>query len=162
MGRIARGLIVSIVVAASYAGPALAQNHPPDAPTIGVSDSVVVPCTAITMTGTNWQAGSIVDITFDSTVLTNAVVDAHGNVSVRVTIPCSATLSAHVLGSSGIHAPGNRDTVTTEISVVGAGAVGVTEGDVSRALLLMAVLFVAGIVAIVASRRRARKAATPA
>ena len=69
----------------SLAGPALAQNYPPGAPTIGVSDSVVVPCTTITVTGSNWQAGSTVEITLDGAVLTNDLADADGNVSVRVT-----------------------------------------------------------------------------
>ena len=67
MSRIVCALMVGLVVSASLAGPALA------------------PCTTITVTGSNWQAGSTVEITLDGAVLTNALADADENVSVRET-----------------------------------------------------------------------------
>lgn len=151
MMRIARGLVGSIVVTAFLAGPAMAQGYPPGAQTIGVSDSTVVPCEAITVTGSHYVPGITLDVTFDGEVIGTAQVDANGEFSLTVQIPCDATPGTHVLAAGG---------ATTQLTVLAAGGLadGVpgTGGDVGAGIAMMASLIAIGIVALVVTRRRAK------
>ena len=153
MKPIARALAGSLVITVLVAGPTLAQDYPPGAPTIEVSDSVVIPCQTITVSGQNLEPGITVEITFGGEVIGTAVVGADGTYSTTVQIPCDTSPGTFVLAAGG---------ATTEITVVaaGGGVGGVTGGNVMGAIGLMAALFVLGIVAIVVTRRR--RTATPA
>ncbi|HET9672511.1 MAG TPA: hypothetical protein VFQ40_06640 [Actinomycetota bacterium] len=162
MKPIVRALAGSVLITAFLAGPALAQDYPPEQPTAGVTDSVVVACGTTTVTGTNWEAGSTVQILFDGEVIATATVGADGTFSTTVTIPCDAAPGTHVLGITGFNQAGQARVVNTTITIVAGAGGGVpgTGADVSAGIAVMAGLFALGIVAIVVTRRR--RAATPA
>lgn len=154
MRRIARALAAGSILTVFLATPVLAQ-YPPDEPTVEVSDSTVQPCDTITVTGSNQEAGSTVNITFDGEVIGSATVAADGTFSATVQIPCDTAPGTYVLSAGG---------ATTEITVVaaaGAGGPG-TGADVSAGMTIMVGLFVLGVGAIVATRRRSRVPDAPA
>jgi hypothetical protein len=159
MKPVVRALAGSVVMLAFFTGPALAQ-YPPDEPTAGVTDSVVEPCGTTMVTGSGWEAGSTVEITFDGEVVATATVASDGTFSTTVTIPCDTAPGTYVLGITGTAEDGSVQTVTQDITVVaaGGGAAG-TGADVSTGMMLMGGLFVVGVVTIVATRRR--RARTP-
>lgn len=164
MKPIVRALAGSLLMIAAVSTPALAQ-YPPDEPSAGVTDSIVVPCGTTTVTGSNFQAGSTVDIVFEGEVIGTATVGSDGTFSTTVTIPCDAPLGPNVLGISGVDEAGNPATVQVAITVVaaagaGGGGAADTGADVAGGIVLMAALFGLGVVAIVVTRRR--RAATPA
>lgn len=152
MMRVARGLVGSIVVTAFLAGPALAQGYPPGAQTIEISDSTVNPCETITVSGENLVPGTTVQITFDGQVIGTAVVGADGTYSTTVQIPCATAPGTFVLSAGG---------VSTEITVLAAGGAGggaVTGSNLGAGMLIMGALLVAGVTALVVTRRRVRVA----
>ena len=112
MKPIVRSLAGSLPITVLVAGPALAQGYPPGAQTIEVSDSVVIPCQMITVSGQNLEPGITVEITFDGEVIGTAVVGADGTYSTTVQIPCDTPLGTFVLAAGG---------ATTQITVVAAG-----------------------------------------
>jgi hypothetical protein len=150
--RVACGLVGSIVVTAFLTGPALAQGYPPSGQTIQVSDSSVNPCDTITVTGSNYRAGSIVDITFDGAIIASATAGADESFSVSVTIPCDTAPGAHVLGA------GEATTTITVLAVGGGGGAPFTGANLGAGILILSVLFVVGVTALVATRRRLRVA----
>ena len=159
MMRIARGLVGSVIVIASLTGSALAQTYPPDGETIEVSDSIVVPCESITVTGANYTPGSTIDIVFNGVVIGTATVAADGTFSATVAIPCDTAPGTYVLSAGDAT---SQITVVSEGVVVDGGPG--TGADVSAALIVMVGLLVLGVVAIWATRRRrsTEKVGTPA
>ena len=149
--RVARGLVGSIVVTAFLAAPALAQGYPPGAQTIEISDSTVNPCETITVSGENLVPGTTVQITFDGQVIGTAVVGADGTYSTTVQIPCATAPGTFVLSAGG---------VSTQITVLAAGGAGggVTGTNLGAGMLIMSALLVAGVTALVVTRRRVRVA----
>jgi hypothetical protein len=168
MTRVVRALAGSILMTVLLAGPALAQTYPPEEPTAEVSDSTVRPCDTITVSGSNWQAGSTVQISLDGEQVATDTADASGNVSTSVRIPCALAPGTYVISLSGTAADGTSATATTTITVLAAGGGGAgavrTGADLSAGLTIMVGLLVLGIGALVATRRRARasKVETPA
>jgi 5'-nucleotidase len=151
MMRVARGLVGSIVVTALLAGPALAQGYPPGAQTLQVSDSTVNPCDTITVSGSNYQPGSTVDSTFDGAVIATASVGADASLSVSVTIPCDTAPGTYVLAAGGA-------TSTITVLAAGGGGGAVTGANIGAGILILSVLFILGVTALVATRRRLRVA----
>jgi hypothetical protein len=152
MIRLTRWLVGSIVVIAFVAGPALAQGYPPGAQTVEVSDSTVNPCETITVSGENLVPGITVQITFDSQVIGSAVVGADGTYSTTVQIPCEAAPGTHVLSAGGV------STEITGLAAGGAGGAAFTGTNLGAGILIMSALFVVGVIALVATQRRARLA----
>ena len=150
--RVARGLVGSIIVTAFLTGPALAQGYPPSGQTIQVSDSSVNPCDTITVTGSNYRAGSTVDITFDGAIIASATAGADESFSVSVTIPCETIPGAHVL------AAGEATTTITVLAVGSGGGAPFTGTYIGAGILIMTALLVAGVTALVVTRRRVRVA----
>lgn len=153
MRRIARALVGSFLLTILLATPALAQGYPPGAQTIEVSDSTVFPCGTVTVTGENLVPGITVNITFDGEVIGSAVVGSDGTYSVVVTIPCDTAPGTYVLGAGGVN---------TQITVLaaGGGAAGVpaTGGNLGAGIFILAALLVAGVTALVLTRRREKVA----
>jgi 5'-nucleotidase len=150
MRQIARALAAGSILTVLVATPATAQTYPPDEPTVEVSDSTVQPCDTITVTGSNQEAGSTVNITFDGEVIGSATVAADGTFSATVQIPCDTAPGTYVLSAGGAN---------TEITVLAAGAAGGgadTGADVSAGMAIMVGLFVLGVGALMATRRRSR------
>jgi hypothetical protein len=145
--------------------PALAQ-YPPAAPTAEASDTKVVPGQPITVSGTDWQAGSDVTISFLSTplFLGTGTVGPEGTFSAKVTIPSDASAGAHTLRVSGDDRDGVPATVGIAIQVVAAaaeeevdtGGLAFTGTNISIGLLIVAGLLIAGGLALWAARRRNR------
>jgi hypothetical protein len=148
MRRITRVLAGTFLLTVFLATPVLAQGYPPGAQTIEVSDSTVFPCGTITVSGSNLVPGITVEITLDGEVIGTTVVGADGTYSVSVTIPCDTAPGTHVLSAGGAN---------TQITVLaaggGAGAPG-TGADLGAGILILAALLVAGVTALVATRRR--------
>jgi hypothetical protein len=159
MRQITRVLAGSFLLTAFLATPVLAQPYPPDEPTAGVTRTVVVPCGTTTVTGSNWLAGSTVEITFDGEVIETGTVGSDGTFSTTVTIPCDTLPGTYVLGITGTAEDGSPQTVTMTITVVaaggGAGAPG-TGANLGAGILILAALLVVGVTALVATRRRVR------
>lgn len=153
MRKIARALVGSFLLTAFLAAPALAQTYPPDEPTVEVSDSTVFPCGTVTVTGENLVPGTTVNITFDGEVIGSAVVGSDGTYSVVVTIPCDTAPGTYVLGAGG---------ATTQITVLAAGGgvsgVPATGANLGAGIFILGALLVAGVTALVLTRRREKVA----
>jgi hypothetical protein len=130
-------LPIGLVVAAS---PADAQQYPPGAFFLTLSDTTVVPGQTITATGAVTPGATSVTFTFFSEEedLGTAVPDEDGSVSASLTIPSDATLGSHTItatDSTGLEvsapvtvvAAGGKGARADEAGAVGAGAVGAGE-----------------------------------
>jgi hypothetical protein len=137
-------------------GSAFAQ-YPPTAATAEVSDSTVTPGQTITVSGSNWEPGSTVEIRLMSQTffLGRADVAADGTFSTSVTIPAEVSPGTHVLEVSGTDVNGNPAIATTILTVLGAISAG-TGANLSGSLAILLTLLVVGVAAIVASRRRTK------
>jgi hypothetical protein len=155
MRRITRVLAGTFLLAALLATPALAQGYPPGAQTIEVSDSTVFPCGTVTVTGSNLVPGTTVNVTFDGAVIGTAVVGSDGTYSVSVTIPCDTAPGTYVLGAGGVN---TQITVLAAGGAVGGGGAPGTGANLGAGILILAVLLVAGVTALVATRRRVKVA----
>jgi len=153
MKRIAHVLAVTVLLTLVFATPAFAQ-YPPAEPTGEVSDSTVTPCQTITVSGSNWESGSTVDISLDGASLGSASVGPGGNFSTSVQIPCSLSPGTYALVLSGTDADGNLATVTSNITVLAGVTTAGTGANLGAGLGLLAVLLILGIGALLVSRRR--------
>ena len=157
MRRTTRLLVGSFLLTAFLTTPALATHYPPQEPVVGVSDSTVLPYEEIVFTGEHFVPGTTVSITLDGVVIATAVVGPHGRYSVTVKIPCDTAPGTHVLGAGG---------ATIQITVLSAGGgvpgggplVRGTAANLGAGILIMCALLVAGVTALVATRRRVRVA----
>ena len=152
MRQIVRALVGGVLLTALLATPALAQTYPLGEPTVRVSNSTMFPCDTITFTGSNFEPGSTVDITFVGVVIATATVGADGTYSVSVKIPCDTAPGTHVLGAGGTN---------THITVLAAGGGGGAPGigaNLGAGILILAALMVVGVTALVATRRRVKVA----
>ncbi|HWC33112.1 MAG TPA: hypothetical protein VG709_08295 [Actinomycetota bacterium] len=163
--RLVTKVAVVLVGVLVLGGPAAAQQYPPDEPTCGISDTVVVPGQAITITCDGWQPGSEVTATFFShpVVLGSDTANSQGEVSITGTIPGDAEPGDHVIRVEGIADDGEPAVVEIGVTVAGAGAaagdgaaqVAVTGRNVTVGFMILAGLIVGGTVALLIGRRRA-------
>lgn len=129
MGALRRSILLTAALAAvaaiGFAGPAAAQGY-------AGSTIVVVAMSGNTahVSGSGWQAGSLITVTIasDPVVLGTVTASASGTFSQGFTIPCLSK-GTHTITASGIAADGTAKTsatqVTTENCVVVAGAASV-------------------------------------
>src|SRR5918911_456536 len=106
MMRVIRGAAAIgavLAIGALFTGVALAQQYPPSAPSVAVSDSTVTPGQSVSVSGSGWEAGTTVSLSFDSAAgsLGSANVRADGTFSMGVTIPASASAGTHLIGAAG-------------------------------------------------------------
>jgi LPXTG-motif cell wall-anchored protein len=163
VGGVAVGLLLTT-------GPAGAQQYPPGAFFLSLSDSTVVPGQTITATGAVTPGATSVTFTFFSVAqtLTTATPDADGNVSASLTIPTDAAVGDHTItatDSTGLEVSTSVTVVAAEGAGAGgqeaAGAAGALPrtGDDSLPLLPVgAVLVALGGVCVLVARRRLKAA----
>jgi LPXTG-motif cell wall-anchored protein len=165
MMRVIRGAAAIgavLAIGALFTGVALAQQYPPKAPSVGVSDATVTAGESVTVSGSGWQAGSSVSLSFHSapTSLGSANVRADGTFSTGVTIPSSASAGTHLIVASGTASNGRQRSVSTEVTVLAAagasGTTAFTGAQVQTWMVAAAVLLAIGIGLVLASRRRSR------
>jgi LPXTG-motif cell wall-anchored protein len=162
------GLTVGLLLTT---GPAGAQQYPPGAFFLTLSDTTVVPGQTITATAAVTPGATSVTFTLFSVAqtLATATPDAGGNVSASLTIPTDAAPGDHTItatDSTGLELSASVTVVGAEGAGAGApggpaaaGALPRT-GDDSRPLLPVgAVLVALGGVLVVLARRRLKATA---
>ena len=154
-----RSVLMSIALLLALPAAAGAQQYPPNATNLTVSDSTVVPGQKITVTGTGFAPGATVVITFESTPVTLATVaaDSGGTFSAVVTIPTNATPGIHTIKATGAGADGGTLVLSAQVTVSGTsgGTLARTGSDNILPLLLVAAgLVLVGGVLIFSVRRR--------
>jgi hypothetical protein len=153
-----------VVVVVTLGPVAAAQNYPPTSPTIGVSDTTVPQGGTTVVSGKNWDPGSTVTLTLleggcpGSTAgsLGTAAVNADGVFSKTVTLDVAP--GTYGIQGSGFNANGNAATrcVTVQVLSVAAAGTAFTGANIVFGVMLAIVLVVMGLIALAASRRRAR------
>jgi LPXTG-motif cell wall-anchored protein len=167
---LAVSLVGAMVVVAAPAG---AQQYPPAANFIALSDTTLVPGQTFTITAGVFLPGSTVTFTFlsDPVNLGSAIANAVGTASASATVPVDAPLGAHTVTASGQSADGPL-TLSASVTVVpaaGAGGAGAGAGagnlprtgdDTSIPLTRVAAVLLAGggVLVFTARRRRHAKA----
>lgn len=157
MRRFTAVVVIGLFLLAMMTMPALAQDYPPDAPSVAVSDTTVVAGETITVSSSGWLPGSDVTVTFLTTseVLGTAEVGADGAFQTRVTIPSDASPGVHTLRVTGTGADGEPASVDIRITVEAvAAALPVTGLNLTVGTVLSTVLIAAGVTALLISRRR--------
>jgi len=125
------GLVAVLLVLSS--GPASAQGYPPSSDTLAVSTSTAVPGQPITISGSGYEPGTTVTITFESTPRVIGVVqaDASGRFTAEVVVPPDATPGMHTIRATGMGDDGTTRVVSASILVrppAAAGAEGPPPG----------------------------------
>ncbi len=154
-----------LVLVVSLGPFAWAQNYPPTDPTIGVSDTTVPQGGTTVVSGKNWDPGSTVSLTLlkggcsgsSAGSLGTAAVNANGSFSKTVTLDVAP--GTYGIQGSGRNANGNAATrcVTVQVlSVAVAPATAFTGANIAVGVILAIVLVVMGLIALGASRRRAK------
>jgi hypothetical protein len=160
-------LVVASLVAslAVVATPAEAQQYPPAANFIALSDTTLVPGQTFTITAGVFLPGSTVTATFlsDPVNLGSAVADAVGTASLQATVPSDATLGAHTVQVDGESADGPLSLSASVTIVAAGGGAGAGGGGLARTgddssipLARVAAVLVAGGGALVFAARRRR------
>ena len=162
-------LMIALLVGL-VATPAWAQQYPPKKPTCQVSDTSISPGDEVTVSGKHWQPGSTVTFTLqpEGINLGSATVGQNGKFSAVVTIPeDNVEPGAHTIVCSGTNRRG--DPVVRAIIVqilgliLGGGGGTASTGTVLNLplwMVLIAALFVAGVVLVAIGRRRRRSVGT--
>lgn len=164
--RLLPSVLLALVVSALLAPMALAAPYPLNTPTVGVSDSTVLPGQEITVSGDRWFPGSTVSLSFQSTPVRigTATVRADGSFSTRVTIPADATPGDHQIVARGRNRHGDPRTVATDVTILGTvgagGGSAFTGANVQTWMLLSVGLGLVGGILIVVTRRRSRISAS--
>jgi hypothetical protein len=151
-------------------GPAGAQQYPPGAFFLSLSDTTVVPGQTITATGAVTPGATSVTFTFSSApqTLTTATPDADGNVSASLTIPTDAAAGEHTItatDSTGLEVSASVTVVAADGAgaaapggPAAAGALPRTGGDSLPLLPVGAVLVALGGVCVLVARRHLKAA----
>ena len=125
------GLVAALVLA--WAGAAIAQGYPPAAETLAVSTTVAVPGQPVTVSGSGYEPGTTVTITFESTPQVVGVVtaDAAGRFTAEIVVPTDATPGMHTIRATGLGADGTTRVMVAAIRVMDPAA-GAAPGAGSR------------------------------
>jgi len=157
------GLIAALVATAAPAG---AQQYPPAANFLAVSDTTLFPGQTFTITTGTYLSGATVTITLfsDPTTLGSAVANAVGVASMQATIPTDTPLGTHVIQASGESASGplTQSVTVTVVPAAQAGAGAAVSGALPRTgssgtiplTRVAAVLIAAGGALVFGARRR--------
>lgn len=115
----------------SMSPAAHAQQYPPTAAALTVSDTTVNPGQAVTVSGSGYANRARVTIIFESTPveLGTATTDDAGRFSTQVRIPSDATPGAHTIRATGLGPDGRPVIRSAGVTVLGATTSG---GPVSR------------------------------
>ena len=148
-------LLMVSAFAFAFAGPAAAQDYPPEVfGEVSVSDSTVV-CGAesVTVTGEGWVPGEEVRILFDGSQVGSATPGSDGAFEVTVDIP-GAELGDHELQAIQDTEAEGRIEGSASVTCVEAATLAATGANISVWLAIVAGLLVAGGAALFAGRRR--------
>ena len=147
-------------------GPvAWARNYPRTPPTIGVSDNTVPQGGTTVVSGKNWDRGSTVSLTLLEGGCSGSSAGSLGTAAVKVNGMFSKTVTLDVapgtygIQGSGFNRKGNAATRCVTVQVLGitvAPSTAFTGANIVFGLMLAIVLIVMGLIALAASRRRAR------
>jgi hypothetical protein len=154
-----------LVLVVTLAPVAWARNYPPTPPTIGVSDNTVPQGGTTVVSGKNWDPGSTVSLTLleggcsgsSAGSLGTAAVNTNGMFSKTVTLDVAP--GTYGIQGSGFNRKGNAATRCVTVQVLGitvAPGTAFTGANIVFGLMLAIVLIVMGLIALAASRRRAR------
>lgn len=170
MRRIATVLAASLVFA-SLPSLALAQAPPPcptyppiPQPVVVVGPSGVQPGEAMTITGTGWLPGSVVDVYLDvkdkAHYLGSTTVGQNGSFSGQFVIPTGTSPGPHKVVISGVSNCAAAKVLSRTISIGGGGgASGTTlpftgSSGLGIGLLVLMTLLAVGVLTLLAGRRR--------
>jgi LPXTG-motif cell wall-anchored protein len=164
---VATGLVIALVLAASPAG---AQQYPPSAFFVSVSDTTVVPGQTVTVSGSVTPGASGVEVSFFSVEVSlgSATPAVDGAFSLSATIPSDATVGEHTITavdstglelSTGVTVVGAGQATAAAAGAAGAGGTGGgglarTGGESLPLVGIAAVLLAGGGLLVLGSRRR--------
>ena len=166
--------IAVLVVAAIglTAGPAAAQQYPPDTNLVTVSDTTPCPGGPATVTAQTFTAGSGVSVTLDGTEVATPTAGTDGKISVDLTIPTTTATGQHVVAASGTGSTGEPMELKVDINVVScnqahattaapSGTLPRTGSDSTMTMVRVGLALAAfgGVLLAVAAKRRRRAAA---
>jgi hypothetical protein len=122
LGAAVAGALGALVLCAP--GGAFAQEYPPTAGTLAVSDTSVAPGDPVTVSGDGYAAGTDITITFESepVVIGNVRADAAGAFTTQVRIPADASPGNHTIKATGLGADGGPRVTSAAIFVEGGSA----------------------------------------
>ena len=149
------GIGLITILALAFAGPAAAQDYPPEVlGEVAVSDSTVV-CGAqsIEVTGDAWEPGTEVEIQFDGDPIATVTPDGTGSFATTVDVP-DASLGNHVLRAVQQSETAGTVEGQATITCVEATALAGTGASIATWVFLAAGLLIAGGAMIVVGRRR--------
>ncbi len=160
--RLVRLLAVTLVAALAVLLPATvagAAGEYPDTPTLVIDQTVVPPCTTLTLTGAGFLPNTLVTITANGKVVGTVMSDANGNFTFPYPVPCDA-----VAGQIVFHANDGTNDLEVDATVVVQTAT--TTGTLPRTgssdttlrLVQGSVLLITmGGILVLATRRRSRR-----
>ena len=110
--------MAAITVLAMTAAPAAAQ-YPPSGPSGAVDSTTVSPGGTVTISGSGWQANSVVQITLFShgQQLTTVRADGNGTFTTQVQIPSDVSPGQHTVRLSGTGQDGTQRSVDIRLQV---------------------------------------------
>ena len=163
MKRIGTGAAV-VAMLMAIAGPAKAQefSYPPGGAQIFLGDvSGACPGGTVAVSGSGFADDVAVDIFFDDVLVGSTVADNAGGFSVTIETPDAAAGTHTITAVQDLPPNASPDTLVASatFTCVGAAGLAVTGGNVAMWMLLVAGLVGIGVIALVAGRRRARRAA---
>lgn len=161
--------VLAVVAIGLAAGPAAAQQYPPEERTISASDTTPCPGGATTITGTGFEPGTVVTLTLDDTTsLGTPTAGEDGTISIEVVIPTTTATGTHTIKATGT---GIDAAITATINVVACEEAPTTTvaagGDLPRtgsnSTMTMvrtglALAAIGGVLLAVAAKRRRRAA----
>ncbi len=156
--------VCALALVALVAGPAGAQQpYPPTVLGEVVVSDQTIDCAAgqpVRVSGSGWQPGETVTISWDGQQIGNATPGADGSFSVTVRPPEGAAQGEHTLSArQGSRTATARVTCVTAAVAGGAGGgegFAFTGANITVGMLILAGLLIAGALTLAMGRRRAR------
>jgi len=157
--------VVGLMMASAVlATPAVAQQYPPEADLVTVTDTSLVSGQTFTVSARTFLEGAPVSFVFtsDPVALGSVTADASGVATLTARVPSSASPGQHTITASGNSATGPL-VVSVTVTVSGAAAdtpaetlalTGASDGTLMAARVAVVVLALGGVFLLVARRRR--------
>jgi LPXTG-motif cell wall-anchored protein len=155
-------LALAAVMLFATAGAVHAQDYPPAANSLVVSDTTVVVGQSVTLTSKTFLAGSQVTFTMFSApiVLGTATANSSGVATLVTAIPGGVAAGSHRVEATGTGTNGQPLTVSSTITVGGTGGTNLpTTGSANTrpmTQIALGALAGGGLLVFLASRRRSR------
>ena len=163
--------IVLVTVASRPASASCGEcnAYPSCVPDIWVGNTSVIAGQDVVVSGSDWCPGCIVKVFFDGIHVGTVTAGADGTWSVTITIPLGTPPGTYKITATGLASdcectktPARTITVSagseTREGEAREGSLAFTGGDFLPWLLLLGALVIAGIVLLIAARRRGARA----